>query len=85
MGLAHALLDVQRLGGPRNWLSAATVLAVTGTRIGGHVYTPYSIHLLAAVADPLPVEVFDWSDALFAKVSAPDVRGRLTVAGPASE
>ena len=80
--LDAALLDVQRLGGPRRWLDAATVLAARGTRIGAHVYTPYSMHLLACVEDPLPVEVFDWSDPLFTTPPHPDARGRVAVDGP---
>jgi L-alanine-DL-glutamate epimerase-like enolase superfamily enzyme len=80
--LDNALLDVQRLGGPRNWLAAAQALRPTGARIGAHVYTPYSLHLLACVDDPLPVEVFDWSDPLLVHVPRPDAEGRLTIEGP---
>ena len=76
------LLDVQRLGGPRRFLGAAAVLADHGARVGAHIFTPVSAHLLACVADPLPLEVFDWSDALYAEVPAPDADGRVPVAGP---
>jgi L-alanine-DL-glutamate epimerase-like enolase superfamily enzyme len=41
-----------------------------------------STHLLACVDDPLPVEVFDWSDALFAVAPVPRPDGRLAVDGP---
>jgi L-alanine-DL-glutamate epimerase-like enolase superfamily enzyme len=76
------LLDVQRLGGPMRFLSAASALAAAGARIGAHVYTGVSAHLLACVDDPLPVEVFDWSDPLLDPPPAPGVDGRLAVAGP---
>ena len=81
-GMQLALLDVQRLGGPILWLRAASALAARGARIGSHVYTPQSVQLLACVDDPLPVEVFDWSDPLFVTPPRPDSEGRLAVQGP---
>ncbi len=80
--LGAALLDVQRLGGPRNWLDCAAAVRGAATLVGGHVYTPHSLHLLACIDDPLPVEVFDWSDALFVEVPTPDADGRLPIRGP---
>jgi mandelate racemase len=81
-GMQYALLDVQRLGGPLTLLHAAVTLAAKGARIGSHVYTPQSAHLMACVDDPLPVEVFDWSDPLFVAPPRPDADGRLAVEGP---
>ena len=81
-GMQFALLDVQRLGGPLLLLDAAAALAAHGARIGSHVYTPQSAHLMACVDDPLPVEVFDWSDPLFVEPPRPDGDGRLAVDGP---
>ena len=81
-GMQFALLDVQRLGGPLTLLHAASALAARGARIGSHVYTPQSVHLMACVDEPLPVEVFDWSDPLFAQPPRPDAEGRLAVQGP---
>ncbi|MEO5838943.1 MAG: enolase C-terminal domain-like protein [Acidimicrobiales bacterium] len=81
-GMQYALLDVQRLGGPVLWLRAASALAAKGARIGSHVYTPHSVHLMACIDDPLPVEVFDWSDPLFVVPPAADANGELTVVGP---
>lgn len=81
-GMQLALLDVQRLGGPLLLLDAATALAAHGARIGSHVYTPQSAHLMACVEDPLPVEVFGWSDPLFVEPPRPDGDGRLAVQGP---
>jgi L-alanine-DL-glutamate epimerase-like enolase superfamily enzyme len=81
-GMQYALLDVQRLGGPLTWLHAAATLAAKGARIGSHVYTPQSTHLMACVDDPLPVEVFDWSDPLFVAPPRPDADGQLAVKGP---
>jgi L-alanine-DL-glutamate epimerase-like enolase superfamily enzyme len=81
-GMQYALLDVQRLGGPLLWLRAAAALAANGARIGSHVYTPHSVQLMACIDDPLPVEVFDWSDPLFVVPPAPDRNGDLTVHGP---
>jgi L-alanine-DL-glutamate epimerase-like enolase superfamily enzyme len=81
-GMQYALLDVQRLGGPLSWLRTASALAALGARIGSHVYTPHSVHLMACVDDPLPVEVFDWSDPLFVVPPASDANGSLAVQGP---
>ena len=81
-GMQYALLDVQRLGGPMLWLEAAVALAARDARIGSHVYTPQSVHLMACVDDSLPVEVFDWSDPLFVVPPRPDGDGRLAVQGP---
>jgi L-alanine-DL-glutamate epimerase-like enolase superfamily enzyme len=77
-----ALLDVGRLGGPMRWLAAAAVLAAAGARIGAHIYTGVSAHLMACVDDPLPVEVFDWDDALMQSPPAPGADGRVAVTGP---
>ena len=81
-GVDYVLLDVQRLGGPSRFLAAAHALAARGARIRSHVYTPQSAHLMACVADPLPVEVFDWSDPLFTRPLRPDAGGRVPVEGP---
>ena len=75
------LLDVQQLGGPMRFLEAARALAGRA-RIGGHIYTAQSLHLLACVDAPLPVEAFDWSDSLFLQPPAPGPDGRIAVRGP---
>ncbi|HEV8298652.1 MAG TPA: mandelate racemase/muconate lactonizing enzyme family protein [Acidimicrobiales bacterium] len=80
--LDHVLLDVQRLGGPTRFLAAASALAEQGFGIGAHINTASSVHLLACLDAPLPVEVFDWSDPLFARPPAPGADGRVPVAGP---
>lgn len=80
--LDYSLPDVMRLGGPQAWLGAAHALVATGARVGAHVFTPQSAHLLACIADPLPVEVFDWSDPLFVEPPKPGPDGRLDVRGP---
>jgi L-alanine-DL-glutamate epimerase-like enolase superfamily enzyme len=81
--LDYALLDVQRLGGPLRFLAVAHTLAAQGIRIGSHIYTAPSAHLMACVDDPLPVEVFDWSDPLFVTPPAPRVDdGKIAVIGP---
>jgi L-alanine-DL-glutamate epimerase-like enolase superfamily enzyme len=81
-GMDDLLLDVQMLGGPSAFLAAARALSALGARIGSHIFTPHSVHLLACVDDPLPVEVFDWSDPLMVQPPQPDAQGRLAVAGP---
>ena len=80
--LDYALLDVQRIGGPQLFLQCAHALAARGARIGSHVYTAHSLHLLAAVNEPLPVEVFDWSDPLIARPPSAEPDGRILVRGP---
>jgi len=81
-GMDYLLLDVQMLGGPTAFLAAARSLQRLGARIGAHIFTPHSTHLLACVDDPLPVEVFDWSDPLMEEPPRPDEHGRLRVTGP---
>jgi D-galactarolactone cycloisomerase len=81
-GLDYALLDVQQLGGPVRFLAAANALAAQGARIGSHIYTAPSAHLMACVDQPLPVEVFDWSDLLMDPPPAPSEDGRIAVRGP---
>lgn len=81
-GIDAVLLDVQQVGGPMRFLRAAEQLVTLGARVGAHVFTPVSTHLLACIHDPLPVEVFDWSDALWAVPPAPGPDGRLLVRGP---
>lgn len=80
--LDYALPDVGRLGGPHGWLRAAASAAAVGSRVGSHIYTAHSLHLLACVDDPLPVEWFDWSDALFAAPVMPDREGCFAATGP---
>jgi L-alanine-DL-glutamate epimerase-like enolase superfamily enzyme len=58
------------------------VLDGTGARIGAHIYTAMSAHLMACVDNPLPVEVFDWDDALMEEPLGPGADGRLPVEGP---
>jgi L-alanine-DL-glutamate epimerase-like enolase superfamily enzyme len=76
------LLDVQQIGGPQRFLAASSRLVALGARIGAHIFTPVSAQLLACVADPLPVEVFDWSDPLWTDPCAPGDDGRIPVGGP---
>jgi L-alanine-DL-glutamate epimerase-like enolase superfamily enzyme len=78
----YALLDVQALGGPIAFLTTAHALMAQGARVGAHIFTPQSTHLLACVPDALPVEVFDWSDPLFESPLRPGPDGRLQLAGP---
>lgn len=80
--LDFALPDIGRLGGPHGWLRAASFVAAAGRRVGSHIYTAHSLHLLACVDDPLPVEWFDWSDALFAAPVMPDSEGCFAAVGP---
>ena len=76
------LLDVQVLGGPTRWLSAAKDLNAAGAAVGSHVFSTYSAHLLACMDNPCPVEVFTWSDPLFETPPRPGPSGRLSIAGP---
>jgi L-alanine-DL-glutamate epimerase-like enolase superfamily enzyme len=79
--LDAVLLDVQQLGGPTRFFEAAHALA-SRTRIGAHIYTAQSAHLLACVDHPLPLEAFDWSDSLFVQPPAPGRDGRVAITGP---
>jgi L-alanine-DL-glutamate epimerase-like enolase superfamily enzyme len=76
------LLDVQQLGGPERFLEAARRLRAAGALVGAHILTHVSAHLLAAIDDPLPVEIFDWSDPLCVEPLQPLPSGRVEVAGP---
>ena len=81
-GFDAALLDVQQLGGPVRFFAAANALAAQGVTIGSHIYTGPSTHLLACLDDPLPLEVFDWSDLLMDQPPKPEGDGRVPVLGP---
>jgi L-alanine-DL-glutamate epimerase-like enolase superfamily enzyme len=76
------LLDVQQIGGPQRFLDAARRLGAAGARVGSHIFTHVSVHLLAAIDDPLPVEAFDWSDPLCLVAPTPSRTGMLAVTGP---
>lgn len=82
VGIGAVLLDVQQVGGPRRFLETARRLRAAGARVGAHIFTPISTHLLACVDEPLPVEVFDWSDALWRAPLAPGPDGMVAVTGP---
>ena len=57
-------------------------MRAAGVRVGSHIFAEFSIHLLACVDDPGPVEVFTWSDPLLEAPARPDRSGRLAVRGP---
>lgn len=76
------LLDVQQVGGPARFLDAARELGSAGAKIGAHIFTHVSAHLLAGIDDPLPLEIFDWSDALCSAPLRPGPSGRVAIRGP---
>jgi L-alanine-DL-glutamate epimerase-like enolase superfamily enzyme len=76
------LLDVKWLGGPRRFLAAARALMADGARVGAHVHTAQSAHLLAALPASLPVEDFRWSDALMVDPPRPLPDGSIAARGP---
>jgi mandelate racemase len=81
-GVGYLNPDVQTLGGPGRFLSAGRVLTALGARVGSHMFPYYSVHLLACLADPLPVEAMAWWDLLFENPLRPDAHGCLPVRGP---
>jgi L-alanine-DL-glutamate epimerase-like enolase superfamily enzyme len=79
---SRLLLDVKWLGGPRRFLAAARALMADGARVGAHVHTAQSAHLLAALPASLPVEDFRWSDALMVNPPRPLPDGSIAARGP---
>src|SRR3954469_20572331 len=80
--LRKLIIDVQYVGGPVRFLEAARVLNALGATVGGHRFSHYSIHLLAALPRSLPLEMPDWTNPAFHPLAEPDVSGRLPVEGP---
>jgi L-alanine-DL-glutamate epimerase-like enolase superfamily enzyme len=80
--LRKLIIDVQYVGGPVRFLEAARVLNALGATVGGHRFSHYSIHLLAALPRSLPLEMLDWTNPAFQPLAAPDASGRLPVEGP---
>lgn len=81
-GLRKLIIDVQYLGGPVRFLEAAHILNALGATVGGHRFSHYSVHLLAALPRSLPVEMLDWTNPAFHPLASPDASGRLPVEGP---
>ncbi len=82
VGIGRLILDVQCLGGPLRFLEAARTLQALGCEIGSHTFAFESLHLLGALPQSMPVEVFDWWDPVFAEAPEPDAAGQLAVRGP---
>jgi L-alanine-DL-glutamate epimerase-like enolase superfamily enzyme len=80
--LTHLLPDVGALGGPIPFLKASHCLEDRGALISSHLFPQYSCHLLAGLAQPLPLEVADWWDVLFLDRCRPDSSGRVRIQGP---
>ena len=81
-GLRKLIIDVQYVGGPVRFLEAARILNALGATVGGHRFSHYSAHLLAALPRSLPVEMLDWTNPAFHPLASPDASGRLPVEGP---
>jgi L-alanine-DL-glutamate epimerase-like enolase superfamily enzyme len=81
-GILRLILDVQYLGGPLHFLEAARVLQALGSEVGSHVNSHESLHMLAALPESMPVEVFDWWQPIFNEIPQPGADGRLAVSGP---
>jgi L-alanine-DL-glutamate epimerase-like enolase superfamily enzyme len=81
-GINRLILDVQYIGGPLHFLEAARTLQALGCEIGSHTFAHESLHLLGALPDSMPVEVFDWWHPIFNEEPEPDGQGRLAVQGP---
>jgi len=81
-GIERLILDVEYLGGPLRFLEAARTLQALGCEVGSHTFAHESVHLLAALPDSMPVEVFDWWHPVFTEEPEPDGNGRLAVRGP---
>jgi L-alanine-DL-glutamate epimerase-like enolase superfamily enzyme len=82
VGVERLILDVQYIGGPLHFLEAARTLQALGCEVGSHTFAHESLHLLAALPQSLPVEVFDWWHPVFNEEPEPDSEGRLAVRGP---
>ncbi|SDD75022.1 L-alanine-DL-glutamate epimerase [Sphingomonas sp. YR710] len=82
IGITRLILDVQYLGGPLRFLEAARTLQALGCEIGSHTFAHESLHLLGALPESMPVEVFDWWHPVVSDAPEPDSDGRLEVRGP---
>jgi len=58
--------DLQHCGGPTGWLKVATLAEIHDLPVSNHLFTQVSVHLMAACANPLIVELMPgWWDELF--------------------
>ena len=80
--LRKLIIDVQYIGGPVRFLEAARILTALGATVGGHRFSHYSMHLLAALPRSLPIEMLDWTNPAFHPLAGPNASGRLPVEGP---
>ena len=80
--LRKLIIDVQYIGGPVRFLEVARILNALGATVGGHRFSHYSMHLLAALPRSLPIEMLDWTNPAFHPLADPDASGCLPVEGP---
>jgi L-alanine-DL-glutamate epimerase-like enolase superfamily enzyme len=78
----NVIIDVQYVGGPVRFMEAARVLTALGATVGGHRFSHYSTHLLAALPRSLPIELLDWTNPAFRPLGHPDPDGCIPVEGP---
>lgn len=83
-GLSYVVVDVERVGGVREWEAVAAIASVRGVTITPHVYPQISTQLCASMPqNELWVEYMPWWDALVSypmevkdgRVKVPDVPG----------
>ncbi|OWT68840.1 MULTISPECIES: mandelate racemase/muconate lactonizing enzyme family protein [unclassified Achromobacter] len=71
--------DLQRMGGPTEFLKVAHLADVHGVRISPHLFTEMSISLAAALPNALIVEHMPWFAPLYGAAPTPDAEGRVAV------
>jgi len=63
---AHVLMpDLQRMGGPTEYLSAAHVARQFGVPVSSHLFTEMSLGLLAAIENATWLEHMPWFDSFY--------------------
>jgi len=73
--------DLQRMGGPTEFLKAAAICEAFDIPVSSHVFPQMSLALMACVPNASYHEYINWFDALYQEPVARDERGASIVSG----
>jgi L-alanine-DL-glutamate epimerase-like enolase superfamily enzyme len=71
--------DLQRMGGPSEFLKAATLAEAHGIPVSGHLFPEMSLALLAAIPNASVLEYMPWASPLYAQQIELDANGSAIV------
>lgn len=71
--------DLQRMGGPAEFLKAAALAEAHDVPVSGHLFPEMSLALLAAVPNARILEYMPWASAVYAEQVELDAQGNAVV------